>query len=118
MVVINLVVVWVIEQMTMEKDDNAGKSQVSNSPTKVRKTITDQLIAPAPIIILFYTSEPPHLHFETFTKMIILTGPNNHPDSNEHHGGEEGRLGRVQGQAGDHSQGANILLGLIFLLNI
>ena len=24
---------------------------------KVRKTITDQMIAPAPIIILFYTSE-------------------------------------------------------------
>ena len=63
MVVINLVVVWVIEQMTMEKDDNAGKSHVSNYPTKVRKTITDQLIAPAPIIILFYTSQShPHNH--------------------------------------------------------
>ena len=50
--------------------------------------------------------------------MIILTGPNDHPDSNEHHGGEEGRLGRVQGQAGDHSQGANIFLGLILPPNI
>ena len=79
MVVITLVVVWVIwraviEQMTMEKDDNYGKSHVSNYSTKVRKTITDQLIAPAPIIILFYTSQShPYITTTAESINIILT---------------------------------------------